>query len=251
MGRVTRTQKSRVRKSDAVQEPEPPVQYAETDKEKLEIHKSFLLGIQKDEDGRLLLIETKTAQLFSQTGIIVAILGLFIPLILDKVDVLWLRLVFVAFLSISGFFYLRTIYCAGKNLNIKHFRYPRSKPTTILDPNLKTSNQFLAEEIRDLLYSIPIHTSLNNEKGTNLLKAHRAYVVANILTAILSIAICITVSVSYRKSDTTKVKVEGVVRTEAAQDDSTQTGNGSAETVTNPTPVPASVNTGQSDNANN
>jgi hypothetical protein len=198
----------------------PPAQYLETDREKLELHKSFLQGIQKDELARLTVIETKTSQLFSQTGIIIAILGFFVPLIVDKLDAPLLRLTFIGLLFIAAFFYLRTIHSAGKNLNIRKFKYPRSKAETVLDPDLRTVNQFHAEEIRDLLHSIPIHVDLNNKKGSNLLKAHNSFKIANILTAVLSIALCITISITFRKSEITKVTVDGTVKTEQSTEHS-------------------------------
>lgn len=190
------------------------VEYQEGKKEKLELHKAFLQGLQRDEDSRLTLIESKTSQLFSQTGIIIAILGLFIPLIGEKIRPPWVQIPFIIFLCFAGFFYLLTIINAGKNFDIHKFKYPRSTASNVLNKDLKTGNDFIAEEIRDLLYSIPIHIKLNNKKGSNLLKAHTSFKVANILTVLLAVALCIAMLLSYRKNDTLKVKIDGVVLTD-------------------------------------
>jgi len=187
--------------------------YKETETKKLELHKAFLQALKKDEDGRLTTIEQKTSQLFSQTGIIVAVLALFIPLIIEKVEPVWVRAFFISLLSLAGFFYLRTIYAAGRNLEINKFNYQRSAASTVLNRGLTTPEMFMAEEIKDLLSSIPVQIELNNEKGSNLLSAHRSFKTANVLTGLLSIILCSTIALTYQKSDVTKVRVDGVVRT--------------------------------------
>lgn len=187
--------------------------YQETDTKKLELHKAFLQALKKDEDVRLTTIEQKTSQLFSQTGIIVAVLALFIPLIIEKVEPISVRAFFISLLSLAGFFYLRTIYAAGRNLEINKFNYQRSAASTVLNQDLTTPEMFMVEEINDLLSSIPVQIELNNEKGSNLLGAHRSFKIANVLTGLLSIILCSTIALTYQKSDVTKVHVDGVVRT--------------------------------------
>lgn len=190
--------------------------YKETDTKKLELHKAFLQALKKDEDDRLTTIEQKTSQLFSQTGIIVAVLALFIPLIIEKVEPVSIRVLFIGVLSLAGFYYLRTIYAAGRNLEINKFNYQRSAASTVLDPALRTPEMFMAEEINDLLNSIPVQIKLNNEKGSNLLNAHRSFKVANVVTGLLSVSLCLTIALTYQKAETTKTRIDGTVRTEDA-----------------------------------
>lgn len=60
--------------------------YSTTDKDKIKTHKEFLKSIEAEENSRLGLIENKTSQLVSQTGIIFSLLSLFIPIFIDKVS---------------------------------------------------------------------------------------------------------------------------------------------------------------------
>ena len=50
--------------------------------------------------------------------------------------------------------------------------------------------QFNAELVRDYLFSIDKAVKINNEKGTNLLHAHKAFKLGNFLTGILVTMVC-------------------------------------------------------------
>lgn len=191
------------------------VEYSETNREMLDTHKCFLQQLQKDEDARQIAIEQKTTQLFSQTGLIIAVVAMFLPLILEKVDHFSLRLVFIAVLLVAGFFYLRTIFLAARSLDIDKYEYQRPSSTNVTDRKLATVELFLQEEIKDRLSGLEVNTANNNTKGTNLLNALWYFKAANITTALLSIALSVTIASLYIK-DATKVQVEGGVDTRSA-----------------------------------
>lgn len=180
--------------SEPIQTPNQGVEYLVNDLPRIAVHKEFLKSMEEKEENRLNLIENKTAQLVSQAGMIFSLLGLFIPIFIDKVSeqALFIRIVFLMLLIFSFLFYMLTIHNAMKNLNIWKFRY--SKPAASNVPNFQnlSPEEFSAMEVRDLLYSINNNTNINNAKGNNLLHAFNAFKIANTLTAILGLSICVS-----------------------------------------------------------
>ncbi|GEL12035.1 hypothetical protein SAMN05192550_3001 [Flavobacterium glycines] len=87
-------------------------------------------------------------------------------------------------------FYLLSITNALKNFDIKKFKYPRANPVNVLDFKTNTIEQFNAELVRDYLYSIDKAVKINNEKGTNLLHAHKAFKLGIFLTGMLVMFVC-------------------------------------------------------------
>jgi hypothetical protein len=68
-----------------------------------EAHITYLNRLNEDENGRLTLIEAKTSQLISQTGIIFSLLSLFVPLLIDKVSgvTVWIKILLLILLLLA------------------------------------------------------------------------------------------------------------------------------------------------------
>lgn len=159
----------------------------EGNEKKITAHRDFLNNLENQEDKRLDTIESKTSNLVAQTAIVFALLGLFIPLIMDKASELnvYVRYFLILILFLSSFFYLLTIHNALKNYQIHKFRYIRSLPSNVMDFKNDNLRKFIAEEVRDLLISVPRNRHINNRKGTNLLHSYNAFKLANFMTGIL------------------------------------------------------------------
>lgn len=166
--------------------------YKNSDLEKLEHHKSYLKEIENEEENRLNLIESKTSQMISQTGLIFALLSLFIPFIIDKVlDFNFLlKTLFIIFLAIAYLAYILTITNALKNFNVKNFNYVKKSPITILIKQKLDIKSFTKMEIRDSLQAINNNAVINNLKATNLISAYNTFRLGNILTSILVLFLC-------------------------------------------------------------
>ncbi|MBK9380918.1 MAG: hypothetical protein IPN39_06285 [Chitinophagaceae bacterium] len=159
----------------------------DNDEKKSEAHKNYLKNLEDEESSRLTLIEGKTSQLISQTGIIFSLLSLFVPILIDKVtDLHFLVKLLLLILLISAFyFYMLTIRNALKNFNVKNFKYSKPSPKNVLKLQEKSLNIFYAEEVRDLLYCINENLKINNKKATNLLHSYNSFKIANTSTGIL------------------------------------------------------------------
>jgi F0F1-type ATP synthase assembly protein I len=163
-----------------------------SDSEKIVLHKEFLKSILEEENNRLGFIENKTSQIISQTSIVFSLLGLFVPIIMDRFEntALFFKILIIVLLLITFSFYLLSITNALKNFDIKNFKYPSANPINVLDFKMNSVEQFNAELVRDYLYSIDKAVKINNKKGTNLLHAHKAFKIGNFLTGMLVIVVC-------------------------------------------------------------
>lgn len=168
-------------------------EYTVTASDKIKVHRDFLKSIEAEENARLGLIEAKTSQVISQTGIIFSLLSLFIPIFIDKItsESIIIKVIFIFFLISSYFFYILTIYNAVKNYNIKKFIYSKSSPTNVITYQNLEPDEFYRVEVKDLLYSININLSTNNQKATNLIYAYNSFRLGNIFTAFLGVFLCL------------------------------------------------------------
>lgn len=164
--------------------------YEGNDLSRLKLHRDFLKSIENDENSRVMSIENKTSQLISQTGIIFALLSLFIPLILDKIEFIQLKLIFLGILFWVYVLYSLTIYNGLKNYFIKKFPYSRVSAANVITHKDSSEEVFLVEEIRDLLHCIDANTRLTNRKGRNLNYAYIAFRNATVLSGVLVLLLC-------------------------------------------------------------
>lgn len=182
------------------------------DTDKLKLHRDFLKSVEAEENARLTLIENKTTQLVAQTGVIFALMSLFIPLVIDKIDGVYMKLLVLLPLSLSFLFYLLTIHNAAKNFNVKVFAYSKSSITNVIKLKDSTVNEFLAEEINDLLYSAKRNSKINDSKATNLIYSYNCFKIANFSTAALGILLC--ASLIFIKPPKEPVKIENPIKIE-------------------------------------
>ena len=180
--------------------------------DKLKLHRDFLKSLEAEENNRLTLIENKTTQLVAQTGVIFALLSLFIPLVIDKIDAFYLKLIIFVPLGLAFLFYLLTIHNAAKNFNVRKFKYSRSKATNVIKHKDGTAEDFLIEEIEDLLYSTKVNAGINDAKASNLIFSYNCFKVANILTAVLGILLCVSLLFIKQKKD--PVTIENPIKIE-------------------------------------
>lgn len=183
------------------------------DVEKLKLHRDFLKSLEADENNRLTLLENKTTQMVAQTSVIFALLSLFIPLVIDKIDAFSLKLLVFIPLALAFLFYLLTIHNAAKNFNLKKFKYSRSLPTNVIKFKDAPAEDFLVEEIDDLLYSTKTNLKINNLKASNLIYSYNSFKIANILTAVLGILLCVSLLFTERKKEA--ITIENPVKIEA------------------------------------
>lgn len=137
-------------------------------------------------------IENKNSQLVGQASIIISIFALFIPLLIDKLvdqNILVLIPLILGFIVIL-FHYVLTIVHSTKTLEISKYPYATRNTNTVTSANRKTSEQdFLDEEINDLVYIIDKNTTQNNRKGANLIYATRSFRIASISFAVFTVLI--------------------------------------------------------------
>lgn len=181
---------------------------AQSDLEKIILHKEFLKSVLEEENHRLGFIENKTSQIISQTSIVFSLLGLFVPIVMDRFEdtALFLKISIIGLLLVTFLFYLFSITNALKNFDIKKFKYPRANPSNVLDLKTNSIEQFNAELVRDYLYSIDKAVKINNEKGTNLLHAHKAFKLGIFLTGILVMLVCIILFFSKKEEPIVSIK---------------------------------------------
>jgi len=163
------------------------------DKEKIVAHKDFLISLTEEENNRLTLIENKTSQLISQTGIIFSLLSLFVPILIDKVSDLavLIKVLLLLLLVFAFLFYMLTIRNSLKNFKVTNFKYSKPSPNNVLKFQNKSLEEFYSEEVRDLLYALNQNTKTNNWKATNLLHSYNAFKTANTITGGLVIVFSI------------------------------------------------------------
>ncbi len=160
---------------------------------KVNLHRDFLRNIYSQEEDRLSLIENKTFQIISQTGIIFALLSLFIPVFIENISDLniLVQLLFILILVTTFFFYLLTINSAIKNFHINKYKYARSSAKDVIKYQDKSINQFLEIEIKNLISSIELNSETNNRKASNLIQAYKNFRYAIVFTGVLGVFLCI------------------------------------------------------------
>lgn len=168
--------------------------YKDVKKDMAEVHREFIEGLNEEEKRRLDSIENKSSTLVSQTGIIFSLIGLFIPLFIDKLSSTgpFFKIPFVIVLVIAFLFYTLTIRNASRNFNIRNFYYQKLAPTTVITQANKTKDEFNVSLVKDLLKSYKRNVYLNNVKADNLIYSYRSFQIANTLTGTLVLMICIS-----------------------------------------------------------
>ena len=172
-------------------------------------HLEYLKERYSYEEQRQSIIDNKLSQITGQSGIIFGIVGLFIPLFYGSLSqlpvimkIILSFLLFISFISFVG-----SIIYSAKSLNIRKFSYSTTSTKTVLK-NHQSEQEFVEEEIKDLIYSINHNLELNNIKGTYLNKAHFGF-----KTGIISIGI-LSILLFFQKPDDQKMIIENPISIE-------------------------------------
>lgn len=179
-----------------------------SDNDKIELHRDFLKSLIDEENNRQNSIENKTSQIISQTSIIFSLVGLFIPVIIDKSGEtnLFLRILIIIMVVVAFIFYFLSISNALKNFDVIKFKYATPSPLNVFTFKNKSIEDFNSELVRDYLYCINKNIVLNNIKATNLLHSHNTFRLANATTAITIICLCIGIFFIKDKDAVIKIK---------------------------------------------
>lgn len=186
--------------------------------EKITLHKDFLKTSLEEENNRLGFIESKTSQIISQTSIVFSLIGLFIPIIIEKFGdtFLWIKIILIILILLAFAFYLLSITNALKNFNVNEFRYPVPYPGNVLDFKDKSIEEFNSEIIRDYLYCVNETIVLNNKKATNLLHAYKTFKLGNFITGILVLCVCCLIM--FLNSKQPKISIENPIKVDKLEE---------------------------------
>jgi hypothetical protein len=181
-----------------------------SDSEKITLHRDFLKSALEEENNRLGFIENKTSQIISQTSIVFSLVGLFIPLLINRFENenLLLRIIIIGLLVVTFILYLLSITNALKNFNVKKFRYPYSNSRNVTNLKDNTKEEFNSELVRDYLFCIDETTRLNNIKGTNLLHAYKTFKLGIYFTGVIVICICSMLLFTEQKTEKSYLTIE-------------------------------------------
>lgn len=154
-------------------------------------HLDYLREVSKEQDDRQSTIENKTSQLVGQSSVVFSLFTLFVPLFYDRFTGLdlWIKGLLVFFFLLAFAFYLLTILHATRTLKINKYSYSTRDPDTVITVK-GGPGKFMAEEIEDLIFSIKTNAHINNQKGTNLIRAHRTFFIGNLIYALLVVVVC-------------------------------------------------------------
>jgi hypothetical protein len=179
-------------------------EYKTLKKGRMELHRDYLKDILSKEDERLVSIESKTAQLISQTGLVFSLLSLFVPFIIDDILLLnvFIKVPFIILLAFAYLFYILAIHSSLKNYNVKKFEYGRNDPSTVIKHQSIEEKEFLKIEIKDALYCINKNIGLNNQKATHLIRGYHFFRYGIIFTSILVVTLCISLLFATPKKET-------------------------------------------------
>lgn len=194
---------------DVKSETKQPYKYGQDEyktqkKGRMELHRDYLKDILSKEDERLVSIESKTAQLISQTGLVFSLLSLFVPFIIDDILLLnvFIKIPFIIFLALAYLCYILAIHSSLKNYNVKKFEYGRNDPSTAIKHQSIEEKEFLKIEIQDALYCINKNIGLNNQKATHLIRGYHFFRFGIVFTSILVVALCISLLFVTPKKET-------------------------------------------------
>jgi hypothetical protein len=171
----------------------------------------YLKEIDHYQKDRRATIESKNSQLVGQASIVTSIFSLFVPLLIGNLKSvsLWISIPLCLLFLLIMVLFLLTIIHSIRTLEINRFKYAtRSTSSLTKETRSITVIDFLNEEISDLIYIINHSTTIDNDKGQNLIFATRCFKIANIGFGILTVTIII--SAFFFKNDTPEVRIKNM-----------------------------------------
>ena len=182
--------------------------------ESAEQRRDYLRNLYIEENDRQSIVEGKQSQLLGQSSVILSLVGLFIPMYMDKLSSVtsYLQVALIVIFLLTLFFYFRTIFFSSRHLNAAAANYQRLSAGTVND-HFDSKAAFHEEEIRDMLTCIDCNKQINDTKVVNLQKAYRNFTIANVCTAILAVSLLGSIFL-LPKPGIPEVKVKGPVQVE-------------------------------------
>jgi len=157
-----------------------------------EDHLKYLEGIylyHKDRNGT---IENKLSQISNQSGLILTLISLYIPIFYNKLlsfNPIFKLFVLIVFLL--GFTLLMISIVKSRNfLNISKYKYVVNDSLTVFKDHT-TKAAFVKEQIEDYLFAIKENSKITNEKGSILIVANKFFTGGLITIAVLSLSLII------------------------------------------------------------
>ena len=169
---------------------------------------SYLKNIYDEENDRQKVAEGKCAQIVSNSGIFLTLIGLLITLLYNAQDVMafGFKVTLVIVITIIIGLYLFSMWAALEGLNPLSYKYSRANPTTVHD--FTKLDDFKAQIMKDYLTSIAANHALNSTKLSRLAEARRAFVAGVYATGILTFSLIIYLSFFYIKAEPKPQKIE-------------------------------------------
>lgn len=158
-----------------------------------ERHLETLTELDANEDRREQVLESKIGLLINNSGIILAVITFFIPLLYQNLSnsnySCTIRYIIVGLFIASILLIIIGIIIAAKGLNSSRFKYLRIDAGSVLeDENLE---QFLADKTCFIARQIERNTEVNNKKATILINAQKFIKIGLCFIVALSIFISI------------------------------------------------------------
>lgn len=154
--------------------------------ELLKEKREYLKALEKSEDDRRAIFDTKFSQLVGQTGVIFTIVGLFISNYLSKImtwPICFMVIVLITLLAALIFFMI-TIFRSTNYINVKNYSYSQRNALTI-DDSFANQTAFIKGEINDLKTVIKINKETNSYKAGKLISAYNSFKTAMLILAVL------------------------------------------------------------------
>lgn len=158
----------------------------------LELKLNYLRELYMEENERQTIIEGKQSQVLGQCGVILSLVGLFIPMYLDKLSKIDLgfQLTLIGVFLMTVILYFLAILKSSKFLNTSNYIRPHA--ATVKDI-FNSADHFRQHEIDDLLTALAGNQQINNNKVKDLKSAYGLFRWANGATIFLSLLLLSTV----------------------------------------------------------
>ncbi|SDE86953.1 hypothetical protein SAMN05216464_110123 [Mucilaginibacter pineti] len=169
---------------------------------------NYLKNIYDEENDRQKVAEGKCAQIVSNSGIFLTLIGLLITLLYNAQDAMAIlfKIILVVVVTVIITLYLRSMWAALEGLNPLSYRYSRANPTTVHE--FSKVEDFKEQIVKDYLISIDTNQALNSEKLSRLAQARKTFVVGVYLTGALTFGLIVYLSFFYIKTESKPQKIE-------------------------------------------
>lgn len=186
----------------------------EEEEEKLAtVELEFVQNQLQDEERRREAIEGKTGQLLGQASIVVSVISLFIPLISDQINNLNLceKIISIIIFLVVVITFSISIWIASSSWVINRYGYDSPELKDISNPTGPNSKYVFIQRHKEILSKVvKQHIDVNNEKGTQLIRAAVAFRTGIVLLGILVVSLSILFA--SQKDQTKKMEIQNPIK---------------------------------------